>query len=225
MLTEYHCHVLPGLDDGSNSLGTSLAMLEMMKEQGVKRVIFTPHFYYHQEESVEAFLEKRQASFEIIKDKSPINNMLLGAEVAVERGISEVKDIEKLAIEGTNLIFMAFPYRNYEPWMAEEVYNLSVEYRLNVMIAHVHRCIEFCSEDEIDNILSSNAIMQVNNDAFGNWNEKKLAKRIVDECSRVVFGSDAHNISDSMPNWDIIKRKVKPELLESSDDMIDHFMI
>lgn len=225
MLTEYHCHVLPGLDDGSNSLGTSLAMLEMMKEQGVKRVIFTPHFYCHQEESVEAFLKRRQSSFEIIKDKSPIKNMLLGAEVAVESGISEVKDIEKLAIEGTNLILMAFPYRNYEPWMAEEVYNLSIEYKLNIMLAHVHRCIEFCSEDEIDNILSSNAIMQVNNDAFGNWNEKKLAKRIVDECSRVVFGSDAHNISDSMPNWDIIKRKVKPELLESSDDMLDRFII
>ena len=44
MLTEYHCHVLPGLDDGSKGLGTSLAMLEMMKDQGVKRVIFTPHF-------------------------------------------------------------------------------------------------------------------------------------------------------------------------------------
>ena len=64
MLTEYHCHVLPGLDDGSNSLGTSLAMLEMMKEQGVKRVIFTPHFYCHEEESVESFLEKRQAAFD-----------------------------------------------------------------------------------------------------------------------------------------------------------------
>ena len=67
--------------------------------------------------------------------------------------------------------------------------------------------------------------MQVNNDAFGNWNEKKLAKRIVDECSDVVFGSDAHNISDSMPNWDVIKRKVKPELIESSDDLLDRFII
>ncbi len=225
MLTEYHCHVLPGLDDGSNSLGTSLAMLEMMKEQGVKRVIFTPHFYCHEEESVESFLEKRQAAFEIIKDKSPIKNMLLGAEVAVENGISEVKDIEKLAIEGTNLILMAFPYRNYERWMAEEVYNLSVEYRLEVILAHVHRCADFCSDEEIDNILSSNAIMQVNNDAFMSWNEKKLAKRVIDECSRVVFGSDAHNIMDRMPNWDVLKRKVKSDLVEASDDMLDHFMI
>ena len=59
MLTEYHCHVLPGLDDGSQNLGTSLAMLEMMKDQGVKRVVFTPHFYYHKEESVDSFLERR----------------------------------------------------------------------------------------------------------------------------------------------------------------------
>ncbi len=67
--------------------------------------------------------------------------------------------------------------------------------------------------------------MQVNNDAFMSWNEKKLAKRVVDECSRVVFGSDAHNIMDRMPNWDVLKRKVKSDLVEASDDMLDHFMI
>ncbi|MBO7475239.1 MAG: capsular polysaccharide biosynthesis protein [Ruminococcus sp.] len=223
MLTEYHCHVLPGLDDGSQNLGTSLAMLEMMKDQGVKRVVFTPHFYYHKEESVDSFLERRQAAFEILKERSPIKNMLLGAEVAVENGISDVKDIEKLAIEGTSIMLMELPYRKYEQWMSEEMYNISVEYGIDIMLAHVHRYVDYCTEDEIESLINSNAIMQVNNDAFSHIKEKKLAKRIIDECDSFVFGSDAHNIDDRMPNWDVLKRKVGESELEISDGIIEAY--
>lgn len=49
MLTEYHCHILPGMDDGSDSVDTSLKMVEMLKTQGVGRLIATPHFYAHRE--------------------------------------------------------------------------------------------------------------------------------------------------------------------------------
>ena len=31
MMTEYHCHILPGIDDGSDSVDTSLKMVKMMK--------------------------------------------------------------------------------------------------------------------------------------------------------------------------------------------------
>ena len=44
MLTDYHCHILPKMDDGSESVEMSIKMLEMMKLQGVDRIIATPHF-------------------------------------------------------------------------------------------------------------------------------------------------------------------------------------
>ena len=31
MLTDYHCHILPKMDDGSESVEMSIKMLEMMK--------------------------------------------------------------------------------------------------------------------------------------------------------------------------------------------------
>ena len=168
MLTEYHCHALPGIDDGSDSVETSLAMLEMMKEQGVERVVFTPHFYCHREKSVERFLEKRQAAFESIKDKSPIKDMRLGAEVAIEHGISEVENIEKLAIQGTKLILMEFPYREYNGWMSEEIYNVSAEYDLKIMIAHVHRYLPYYSKEELENtIVNTRRLMVVCTVTFG----------------------------------------------------------
>ena len=52
MLTDCHNHILPEMDDGSKSVEMSVAMLQMMQEQGIARVIATPHFYRHREKSV-----------------------------------------------------------------------------------------------------------------------------------------------------------------------------
>ena len=41
MLTDCHNHILPEIDDGSKSVEMSVAMLQMMQEQGIARVIAT----------------------------------------------------------------------------------------------------------------------------------------------------------------------------------------
>ncbi len=223
-MTEYHCHILPGIDDGAKDVETSLAMIEMMKEQGVDRIVATPHFYAHREKSVAEFLKKRQAAFEMIKDKAAIKDIRLGAEVAIENGISELPDIEKLAVEGTRLILLELPYREYVKWMSEEIYNVAVEYKLKVILAHVHRYLEYYSKDEMTGILSTNSIMQINNEAFLSWKEKKLAKSVIADEREFVFGSDAHNTSDRKPNWDLLKKKVKAEIIDHSDEVVERYV-
>jgi protein-tyrosine phosphatase len=42
-MVDIHCHILPGLDDGSDSVDTSLKMAEMAIEDGVTDVVATPH--------------------------------------------------------------------------------------------------------------------------------------------------------------------------------------
>ena len=224
-MTEYHCHILPGIDDGAKDVETSLAMIEMMKEQGVDRIIATSHFYAHREKSVADFMKKRQEAFEKIKDKAAVKEIYLGAEVAVEHGISELKDIEKLAVEGTRMILLELPYRAYSKWMSEEIYDVSAEYGLKVMLAHVHRYLEYYSKDEIEGILSTKSVMQINNEAFASWSEKKLAKRVISDEKRFAFGSDAHNISDRKPNWDLLKKKVKQDMISLSDGIYERYAL
>ena len=40
---ELHCHIIPGVDDGSPELEFSLQYLKALSEMGLERVIFTPH--------------------------------------------------------------------------------------------------------------------------------------------------------------------------------------
>lgn len=111
MMTDCHSHILPEMDDGSDSIEMSCSMLELLRQQGVERSIATPHFYRHREKSVAAYLEKRQRQFAKLKAANPaVQNIFLGAEVAIEKGLSDTPDIEKLAIQGTDLILLELPY-------------------------------------------------------------------------------------------------------------------
>jgi len=40
---ELHCHIIPGVDDGSPELDFSLQYLRALSEMGLERVVFTPH--------------------------------------------------------------------------------------------------------------------------------------------------------------------------------------
>ena len=62
-LIDFHTHILPRIDDGSGSSQESLELLAHEKEQGVDRIVFTPHFYAGKD-SVENFLDRREKSYQ-----------------------------------------------------------------------------------------------------------------------------------------------------------------
>jgi tyrosine-protein phosphatase YwqE len=41
--TDIHCHVIPGVDDGSPDVATSLGLIERMQNWGITRIIASPH--------------------------------------------------------------------------------------------------------------------------------------------------------------------------------------
>ena len=44
-LCDLHCHILPGIDDGAGTPADSRVLLQASVRGGVKRFVFTPHFY------------------------------------------------------------------------------------------------------------------------------------------------------------------------------------
>ncbi|MCM1006897.1 MAG: capsular polysaccharide biosynthesis protein [Ruminococcus flavefaciens] len=218
MMTESHIHILPKIDDGSESVEMSLKLLEMLKEQGIEQIYATPHFYAHREKSVRDFLQKRQKSYE--KMGSP-ENIHLGAEIAIEHGISELPDLEKLAFQGTNLILLEFPYTGYSSWMEDEIYNISAEYKLKPVIAHIHRYMDIFSREHMNSVLKMKAIFQVNNETFGSFKQRNFVRKLIKNGYPIIFGSDSHNLLDRKPNWELLRKKVSADILENSEKILE----
>ncbi|WP_295093935.1 CpsB/CapC family capsule biosynthesis tyrosine phosphatase [Ruminococcus sp.] len=220
MLTDHHCHILPGIDDGSDDVETSLQMIKSMREQGVERIVATPHFYAHREKSVSSFIEKRNNAYEKLVQADHSNEeILLGAEVAVEHGISRLEGIEKLCIADTKYILLEFQYASFAPWMLEEVNDIAYEYGLTPILAHIHRYLEYYSKSQIEEVLKSDAVLQFNNEAFESFKEKRFVKSLIKEGYPYVFGSDSHNMRSRKPNWDVLQKKVKPDVINGIVDI------
>lgn len=62
--TDWHCHILPGVDDGVDSMEQSLRILDDYAAMGVERVWFTPHIM----EDVPNTPEALRARFEELKE-------------------------------------------------------------------------------------------------------------------------------------------------------------
>ena len=42
-LCDMHCHIVPGVDDGADTMKTAYQILRREERQGVRRIIVTPH--------------------------------------------------------------------------------------------------------------------------------------------------------------------------------------
>ena len=64
-MRDMHCHILPGVDDGSRSMEESLRMLEAAKAAGITSITCTPHCrdpYFDYEAMWQAFYELEDAA-------------------------------------------------------------------------------------------------------------------------------------------------------------------
>ena len=63
---DYHCHILPGVDDGVRNLEKSLAALSFYEEAGVSEVWLTPHImedYYNETYNLRQGFRKLRAAY------------------------------------------------------------------------------------------------------------------------------------------------------------------
>lgn len=222
MLTEHHCHILPRFDDGAKSVEMSLEMIRMMRRQGVGKIIATPHFYAHREESVESYINRREKAFLRLTeaDAEATKDIFLGAEVAIEQGISRLEGIERLEMAGTGYILLELPYGPFSPRYLEEIQEVRVATGLTPIIAHVNRYLDYYSKKELERVLDVEAVFQFNNEAFGTFKQKRFVKAMIKEGFPYLFGSDAHNITDRRPNWDTLLNKTNPNIINDSIQLL-----
>jgi len=201
LFTDYHCHVLPELDDGAKNISESIDMIQMMQAQGIKKIIATPHFYPQKGMSTTEFISKREQSYNKLCNAIDIPvDFNLGAEVYLIHDISNISGIEKLHISDSTFILFEMPFVPYEKWIEQEICNIAFEHKLTPIIAHLDRYLDLIKLDDLMNLLSSTRIVvQINYESVSNRKVIKLIKYLLENDIEVVFGTDAHGINHRPP--------------------------
>lgn len=209
--TDFHCHILPGIDDGAANIDISLELIRIQAKQGVKNIVATPHYRMHAQ-SVQSFLEKRQAAYELVMENrfNGMPNIMLASEVALERNLSELDNIEQLGNAQMNTLLLELPFETYRRWMTEEIEEISYRTKMQIIIAHLDRYVDIYDSKDYSDILSiPDAIFQFNLSAFSNRKGKKLVKRLIKDEYPILFGTDCHNLSSRKPNFDVLAKSMK----------------
>lgn len=212
--TDYHCHLLPGMDDGAKTPAMAAEMLSQLEQQNVSRVFGTPHYFHHRE-SVASFLARRQEAARLLQEAAPQSpvRLSLGAEVALERDISTDDDLPKLALDGSQYILIEMPYTDYRPWMGEEIHNIAARFQVTPVIAHIERCLDWYTSDQMQELLAvPGTIRQVNCDSLSSRSRLKFILSLIKEGSPVLFGTDSHNLDRRAPSADWLPRVLMKKL-------------
>ena len=205
MQIDFHAHILPGCDHGSDGWRTSRRQLKLAREAGVDLICATSHFYGHRT-SVERFLQKRQRCYEGLMAHVPQGSprVLLGAEVLAFEGIERTPDLEALRLQGTKLLLLEMPFCRWSPGLLDSVEALSEDGRFRIVLAHVDRY----DRKEVEKLFRLDRVRgQLNVDNL----KKRLGKRYLREWARegliVAVGSDIHGTETGYEDWLACQRR------------------
>ncbi len=219
-MLDFHTHILPAIDDGSQTAEQSLKMLYMLKKQGVNKVLLTPHFYAY-ESDVESFIVKRDSSLK--KLKKAIDGESLGIELYLGGvflccyELWGIVDLKKLCINGTNCIMVEMPFARWTDSDISGVLKL-ISRGVTPVIAHFDRYVKYQSTMKcFYTLLDAGVLFQMNCSYLTGFFTRRRGLSFIKRGMVSFLGTDCHNTLERKPNYNeavcYLKKNLSPTKL------------
>ena len=221
---DLHSHILPQLDDGSDSVEMSLAMLRREAEQGVDVVCATSH-YYAKYNSIPAFCERRAEAMERLSSvlTAELPRVLPAAEVAYFPHMEE-QDLTPLCIQGTRTLMLEMPFADWTGLQLETVEALVLDCRYDVVLVHPERfCFSKSNRHKLEKLAELPIGLQINAGSLLRWGTRRLALDLLQMAQYPLLGSDCHNLTSRPPNLKEGRKVVMQKLGEAFLKKIDWY--
>lgn len=214
-MIDFHTHILPGVDDGSINAQMSVAILKELKNQGIKKVLLTPHFYAYAS-SAEVFSERRESSKqELLLElkKNPVDiELYLGCEVLYFEELWRIEKLKDFSIQGTEYILVEMPFAPWSENLVRGVEKL-IGKGLTPVIAHFERYIKYKGNwEKLYEMLEMGVLLQMNCKYVKDFKTRRRAIKFIKSGAVFAIGTDCHNLEGRAPDYreavDILKRKL-----------------
>lgn len=216
-MIDLHCHLLPGIDDGSKSLEQSLQMLHYAVNAGITKIVCTPHItpgrYDNSLDNLRPVFEKIKT--EIKRQSIPIE-IGLAAEMRFDPVIVEMVNRETLPFlgeyDGERLLLLEFPHTHIPPGY-EKLIKWLADKGIRILIAHPERNRSVLHDiEKLTPLLKMGCLVQITGGSLTNVFREDSRKCAVELLKRGwvnVIASDAHNVQARCPELEPARLKAE----------------
>ena len=227
--TEVHCHILPGIDDGSPDVATSVELVRQMKEMGIRRIITTSHVT---ESSFENTPETIGKAYEILRSALDSEGIDVQIHTSAEYRMDEFF-LNQIKIN--NLLpfpedFILIENSFYQPYweIKELIFDLKMR-GLTPILAHPERYMYYHKTPNIYKELHNfGCLYQVNLLSLSGYYHrevKNMAWKLLNDGMVGFIGSDIHHIRhiDHIKNY--IKSREYRKLEEKASNILNNRIV
>lgn len=223
-MIDIHCHILPNADDGSECIQDSINMAIIAKEQGINKIIATPHYHpefkYPKGEELKKIYEDFKA--ELKKNEIDID-IYLGNEIYFTYDlIDKISELDFYCLNNSKYILIEFPPTNFPMNLCNIVYELKQKGFIPIL-AHVERYIKIHDDPEIIyDCINTGAIIQINSSSILGRQGKeiqKLCNTLINRNMVHLVATDAHGSQKRRPllqdAYQYVEKKYSKEIAEN----------
>ena len=198
-LIDLHCHILPGVDDGSKDLDMSLAMARVAVQQGISHILVTPHHMDGMYLNHKPDVLKKTAAFQDALDAAEIPlTVFPGQEVHLTGDLLKAIEADDILFmdEGGRYLLLELPHSGIPEYTEDMIFELQAR-GITPVIAHPERNHGFQKNpDRLYDFVEMGCLTQLTDSSylgvFGKSVESLTAK-IINANLGFAFASDAHN--------------------------------
>ena len=197
---DIHSHLIPGIDDGVETVGESLAMIRKMKSLGYSHIVTTPHVIWDCYRNTPSII---LAGLDTVKEACKADGIDIEIQAAAEYFIDEhfVEMLhtgqQLLTLPGKRLL-VELPYSTPLMNTSETLFNI-IEKGYQPVLAHPERYTYFYSDPSVfKKLVDQGCELQVNILSLGSYygpNVNKMARWLLENKLISFLGSDAHKMA------------------------------
>lgn len=224
---DMHSHILPGIDDGSPDVETSLLLVRGLYDLGIRTCIATPHIigdlYRNTNETIEPALAKLQQA---CREVALPMQLSAAAEYMLDDYFMELlQSRQPLRTLHNNLLLTELPYTSEPVNLQEMLFHIITE-GYQPVLAHPERYFYFHNNfEEYKWLKELGFILQVNLLSLTGYygkNVTRAARYMLDEGLAGMVGTDLHHARhltalQSPENQGKLHKYVKDMLLQNKE--------
>lgn len=199
-MIDLHCHLLPGVDDGSANLDVSLRLATEAVENGVTHALLTPHHMNGVFMNHRADVVRMTSEFQEQLDQHNINlTVFPGQGVRINGDLLTALDQNDIlfADENGQYLMLEFPDDDVPAYTNDMIYQLQQRV-ITPVIVHPERNTKIMRHPElIYDLLQKGCLSQITASSYvGTFGEKVelFSRQLIEAGQGYIFASDAHDL-------------------------------